>query len=146
MRTLTTANSSATLTVPGVFPAPRNIEGYAVDAAFMVDAIEIAQTMMGVDARMSHGYVPSIKRVTFTLMPTSPSIQLFELWYAANETLRESMPATALVITVPSMERTYSLLKCVFVNHKPFPDAKKLLQEVPFILDCERIVYAPFVV
>lgn len=146
MRTLTTANSTMTLTVPGLLPAPRNIEGYAVDDVFVSDAIEIAQTMMGVDGRMSFGYVPAIKKTTVTLMPTSPSIQLFELWGTTMMTLREALPATALVLQVPGMERVYTYTKGVLVNFKPLPDLKKLSQQVQYMIDWESITYLPIAV
>lgn len=146
MRTLTSSNSTMTLTIPGLFPAPRNIEGYAVDDVFMADAIETAQTMMGVDGKMSFGYTPAVKPFTITLMPTSPSMALFELWQQSMETLREALPATALVLAVPGMERTYTFTKGVLVNYKPLPDGKKLLQQVQFVTHWERIVYAPFAV
>ncbi len=58
MATLTSANSVLMLTVGGVFSVPQKIEGYASDSAFTFDAAKPAQVTMGVDGRMSAGYVP----------------------------------------------------------------------------------------
>jgi len=143
MRTLTTANSTISITIPNLLPAPRNIEGYAVDDIFMADGVELTQTMMGVDGKMSFGYTPAIFPLTLTLMATSPSIELFELWGSTMMTLRESLPATALVITVPSMERTYTFTKAVLVNFKPLPDLKKVLQPIQYIIHSERPTFLP---
>lgn len=146
MRTLTNANSTITLTVPRLIPAPRSIEGYAVDDVFMADSIELAQTMMGVDGKMSFGYTPAIKPFTITLMPTSPSIQLFELWGSTMITQREVLPATTLILQVPGMERVYTFTRGVLVNFKPLPDGKKQLQQVAYTLHWQDITYLPLAV
>lgn len=145
-RTLNSTDVSITLTIPGLIPAPRNVQGFAVDDVFMTEAIEINQTMMGVDGRMSFGQVPAIVPFQLTLMADSPSIELFELWGSAIISSRTSLPASAMVINAPGAERIYTFTKGVLVNYKPTADFKKVQQPVQYMIHWERLTYLPFTV
>ena len=57
--TITSANSVFTLVVAGLFPAPVQLKGYASDKAFTTEAVDLAEVQMGVDGRMTAGFVPN---------------------------------------------------------------------------------------
>lgn len=141
-RSLTSANSVFILTVPGVFPAPVQIQGYSADDQFTADAVDVAETSMGVDGKMSAGFVPFITPINITLQADSESADLFELWLGAQQTIREIIFGEA-VITIPGIGKTYACHKGVLKQVKLFPDGKKTLQPVSYQLHWESVVAAP---
>ena len=56
MGTITSANAQVMLNVPGVFPTPVQLAGFAADDAFTQDAYDVAETRMGVDGVLSAGF------------------------------------------------------------------------------------------
>lgn len=141
-RTLTTANSVFTLLVPGVFPAPRNIEGYAADDQFSVDSVDVAETLMGVDGKMSAGWVPAIIPMTVMLQADSPSVDLFELWDGVQSVAREIIRAEATII-LPGQQKSYVLTNGVLKQVKRFPDGKRTAQPIPYMLHWGSVVATP---
>lgn len=138
MSTITSANSQFTLSIPDVFPAPLVLQGYAADDAFTVEAFEVAEALMGVDGIMSAGYTPNVKKLTFTLQADSPSLAAIEAWVGAMETARDVIFANAVII-LPSVNRTYIFTKGVLTSAKKLPDAKKVLQPVPYVITWQDI-------
>lgn len=138
-RTITSANSTFTLSVPDVFGVPQTLSGYAVDDAFDSESVEISEAFMGVDGLMSAGYTPAIRPMTIHLMPDSPSILLFDAW-ASSEAVAEEVFFAQAAITMPSVGKAYILTNGVLTNYKPLPDAKKVLQAQAFGLKWESIV------
>jgi len=138
LRTITSANSVFSLMVMGLFPTPVKIQGYSADAAFAVDAIPTAEAHMGVDGKMSAGYVFSPKKMKVKLQADSDSTTVFDQWNNAQQAQREIYFANA-VIDIPSLGKSYSLTKGVLTNFKPMPDAKKTLDAVEFEITWESI-------
>ena len=75
--TITSANSVFTIVVASLFPAPVQLQGYASDKAVVTDAIDMAEIQMGVDGRMTSGYVPMPTKQTVSLQADSPSSRYF---------------------------------------------------------------------
>lgn len=139
---ITSANSVLTLLVPGVFPAPFNVQGYAADDAFMTDAVDVAETLMGVDGKLSAGYTPFITPFTITLQADSESISVFEAWLGAMKASRQIFVAQAR-LALPAVARSYVMTKGVLKNTKQIPDGKKVLQPVQYVLHFENVTAAP---
>ncbi|WP_088158530.1 phage tail fiber protein [Achromobacter xylosoxidans] len=138
MATLTSANSVLMLAVGGVFPVPQKIEGYTSESAFTFDAAKPAQVTMGVDGRMSAGYVPVPRVQTITIQPDSPSMRIFEIWMAASETAREVFYANG-TLSIPSIDRKYTLTRGVLTQIPPAPDAKAMLQPMAFQITWQNV-------
>ncbi len=138
MATLTSANSVLMIAVGGVFPVPRKIEGYASEGAFTFDAAKPAQVTMGVDGRMSASYVPVPRVQTITIQPDSPSMRVFEIWMAASETAREVFYANGS-LSIPSIDRKYTLTRGVLTQIPPAPDAKAMLQPMTFQITWQNV-------
>lgn len=142
-RTITSANSVFTLLIPGVVPAPFNVEQYAADDQFSVDSVDTAETMMGVDGKMAAGWLPAIVPMTVMLMANSPSIDLFQLWDGAQSVAREIISAQATIL-LPSVGKSFVLTNGVLKQVKRFPDGKRTLQPVPYMIHWESVVAIPF--
>lgn len=127
MSTITSANAVFALAVTNLYPFPQTIQGYSADSMFAVDEADIAEIVMGVDGKMSAGYVFSVTPMTVSIMPDSPSSTMFENWYLTSKAARDIYSANATII-IPGIKRKYTLRNGVLAKGKTMPDAKKVLQ------------------
>ncbi len=139
---ITSANSTFSLAVANLYAAPQTLSGYASDEMFTTDALDIGEVVMGADGVMTAGYVFNPTKQTVTLMPDSPSLIIFENWALAEKTARDKYYANATIL-LPGMSRKYTLTKGVLTSVRAHPDAKKMLQPVPFVITWESVVGAP---
>jgi hypothetical protein len=130
------------LGITSVFPIPQQLQGYDVDEAFMTEGVDTAEIKLGVDGRKSAGYIPQLKKVRIKLQADSPSNDMFEEWYAAQEAAQETFDANA-VIRVPGVSKVYTCTKGSLTRYPPFADAKKTLQAREYEITFEQIIPAP---
>ena len=136
--TITSANSVFTLVVAGLFPAPVQLRGYASDKAFTTEAVDLAEVQMGVDGRMTAGFVPNPVKQTITLQADSPSKDIFTAVIQAMKTAREVFYISGS-ISLPSTGESFALTRGILTNAKQIPDAQKVLQPVDYVITWERI-------
>ncbi|MCB5318620.1 MULTISPECIES: phage tail fiber protein [Yersinia] len=138
MSTITAANSVFSLAITNLYVTPQILEGYSADDAFSTDALDITETVMGIDGKLSGGFVFNPTNQTITIMPDSPSLVIFETWVTAMKTMRETLTCNA-TIQLPALGRKYTLTKGYLVSAKTIPDVKKTLQPTPFVIRWERV-------
>lgn len=144
MPTITAANSVLVLSVPGVFTAPQQITGFMADVAFEAEAVEVAETVKGVDGIMSAGAIPFISPMSISVMADSPSSILFENWLAAQKGgTFATFPANGSV-SLPSIGRKYTLTFGVLKRIIQMPPAHRVLQGRAFMIDWSDISPASF--
>ena len=136
--TITSANSVFTLVVAGLFPAPVQLKGYASDKAFTTEAVDLAEVQMGVDGRMTAGFVPNPVKQTITLQADSPSKDIFTAVIQAMKTAREVFYISGS-ISLPSTGESFTLTRGILTNAKQIPDAQKVLQPVEYIITWESV-------
>jgi hypothetical protein len=136
--TITSANSVFTLVVAGLFPAPVQLRGYASDKAFTTEAVDLAEVQMGVDGRMTAGFVPNPVKQTITLQADSPSKGIFTAVIQAMKTAREVFYISGS-IALPSTGESFTLTRGILTNAKQIPDAQKVLQPVDFTITWESV-------
>lgn len=136
--TITSANSVFTLVVAGLFPAPVQLKGYASDKAFTTEAVDLAEVQMGVDGRMTAGFVPNPVKQTITLQADSPSKDIFTAVIQAMKTAREVFYISGS-ISLPSTGESFTLTRGILTNAKQIPDAQKVLQPVEYVITWEQI-------
>ena len=136
--TITSANSVFTLVVAGLFPAPVQLQGYASDKAFTTDALDLAEVQMGVDGRMTAGFVPNPTKQTITLQADSPSKDIFTALIQAMKTAREVFYISG-TIALPSTGESFTLTRGILTNAKQIPDAQKVLQPMDFVITWESV-------
>jgi hypothetical protein len=141
-RFITAADAVIILSCPAVYPTPFQLQGFATDDVFSTDSIDIAETMMGVDGRLSGGYVPREVRQTFNLQADSESIDRFETIYSTQVTQR-AIYAFSGVFTLKSVQRTYNASRGFLTGYTPSPTAKKVLQPRQFIITWEGFSPGP---
>lgn len=142
MNTITSANSVLTLTVPGLLPVPFTVQGYGTDDAFATEQVQSAETMMGVDGKMSAGFTPFITPMTITLQADSPSIEVFDSWLGAQAVAKELFFAQG-ALSLPSVGKTYVMTKGALSRITQVPAGKKVLQPVTYQIDWESVTPTP---
>jgi hypothetical protein len=130
------------LAVTGLFPVPQQLQGFAADDVFDISDVSPAETMMGVDGKLSAGFVFMPVEMGIMLNADSESNLLFDAWFAAQQAAREIYYANGIV-RLPSVQRSFVLTKGVLKSYKPSPDAKKVLQPRKYSITWESIVGAP---
>lgn len=136
--TITSANSVFTLTVAGLYPSPVQLRGYATDRAFTTEAVDLAEVQMGVDGRMTAGFVPNPVKQTVTLQADSPSKDIFTGLIQAMKTAREIYWISGS-ISLPSTGEVFTLRRGILTNAKQIPDAQKVLQPVDYQITWESV-------
>lgn len=136
--TITSANSVFTLVVAGLFPTPVQLKGYASDKAFTTEAVDLAEVQMGVDGRMTAGFVPNPVKQTITLQADSPSKDIFTAMIQAMKTAREVFYISGS-ISLPSTGESFTLTRGILTNAKQIPDAQKVLQPVDYVITWESV-------
>lgn len=143
-RTITSANSVLSLSAPDINPVPVNIQGYAADEAFDNEQVDAAETVMGVDGRMSAGFTPFITKMPITLQADSPSVEFFDQILGAMEASTEVVFLQGSLI-LPSVGKGYNLVNGVLTRAKQFAGAKKILQPQSYEINWESVQPAPLV-
>jgi hypothetical protein len=140
--TITSANSVFTIVIPGLYPAPVQLSGYSADKAFTADAVDLAEVNMGVDGRMTAGFIPNPVKMTITLQADSPSKDIFTVLIQAMKTAREIFWVNG-AISLPSTGEAFTLTRGILTNAKQIPDAQKMLQPVDYVITWESINATP---
>ena len=124
--TITSANASFTLNVPGVSPVPVPIEGFAADDAFDTENVAPTEVLMGVDGNLSGGYTPYPVKLKFVLQADSLSNAFMDLWRQAMDQAKETFPASATIVA-PSIGKIFTFLGGHLTGDMPTPQGKKIL-------------------
>lgn len=140
-KTITSANSQLSISVPGVFDSPVPIQGYASDNAFQNDAIQSAEVTMGVDGVMSAGFVFKEVKQKIMLSPDSVSKSFFDTWYNAMFNAREVNFANA-VLNLPSTQESYTFTRGVLTAYHGAPQGKKKLEPVEYEITWQSVIRA----
>lgn len=138
-RTITSANSAFTLSVPGVFAVPVALQQYAADEAFDNEAVDSAEAVMGVDGFMAAGFTPFPVKMSITLQADSASIDAFNDWLGAMQAAKEVFYAVA-TIDMPSVGRSFALSQGALTKGKIIPGAKKKLEPVNYEITWGSVV------
>jgi hypothetical protein len=139
---ITSANSVFMLGILGIFPVPQPLQGYDVDGRLHGPDDQAQEVKMGIDGRLSGGYIPVPTPIEITLQADSASNVLFEEWYAQEQAQQESFTATGL-IRLPSIGETYTLAVGFLTGYTPFAAAKKVLQPRKFEITWQSVIGAP---
>lgn len=126
-RTITSANAILLIAVDGLFPVAQRIQGFSADDVTDTEAVQIAETSMGVDGRLSAGWVPVPVNQNITLQADSESIDLFERWDALQQSVRETFVASGTLV-IPATGRKYAMTRGFLSNWARTPALRKTLQ------------------
>lgn len=132
--TITSANSVFTITVPGLFDSPVQLQGYAADRAWSTDQQILTETQMGVDGVKAAGYVFNPVKQTIHLLANSPSKAIFKAIVAAMQSSRDVLYIQC-DISLPSTGEAFTGTQGTIEDWKPIADAAKVLQPMDFAIN-----------
>lgn len=139
---ITSANAILTLSVLPLFPVPQQIQGFAVDDIYDVDAIKSVETMMGVDGVLSGGFVFVEITQNISLMADSASNLFFDTWWTQMQAAEDVYTASGQIV-LPSISTKFNMLNGFLTGYKPIADAKKVLQPRKFQIMWNSVAPAP---
>ncbi|HEX7687349.1 MAG TPA: hypothetical protein VF453_06570 [Burkholderiaceae bacterium] len=140
-KTLTAANSIITISIADLVPSPVQLQGFAADAIYDTEAIEQAQTSMGVDGKLSAGLVLMETPWNVHLQADSDSNQLFDTWIAQQKQQREVYFANGSIV-LPSLKTAITLTKGVLTRAPMMPNAAKTMQPRAYTIVWESVTPA----
>lgn len=140
---ITASNCIFMLSVTTIFPVAQRLQGFGADAAFATDSVEIAQVGKGVDGKPFAGYTPYNTPQNITLMPDSPSLQLFLQWMQTMKATQGIFVAQGSV-SIPSIGQKWTLSNGVLNRAPPIPNVQKVLQAMEFQITWDDVSPAPF--
>lgn len=138
MRDITNANSVLMLGISGLYDTPQQLQGYAADDVFEATAVETAETQMGIDGKMSAGFIFNPVEWSITLMADSASNDIFDNWYEAQKAAKAPFFSNATVL-LPSIDKKWAMSNGILVSYTPMPPGKKVLQPRKFAIRWESI-------
>lgn len=134
---LTAADAVILFSIPGVVPIPQMLQKFMADDIFDTEAIEAAETVMGVDGFLSAGFVYASVKQGYSLQGDSESNAVFDNWYYAEQVTRSKLPASATII-LPALGIKYSMQVGYLKTYKPISDLKKIIQGRKHIVEWQR--------
>lgn len=142
MVSITSANAVYMLSIPPLYLVPQQLQGFAADDVFGTDPLANAETLMGVDGRLSGGFVFSPTMQNITLQADSRSNDIFQNWREAQIAALETLIANA-VILLPSLGRKWTMTRGFLTQFPPLPDTKRVLQPRRYQITWESFSPAP---
>ena len=137
--TVTSANSVFTITVPGLFDTPVQLQGYSVERAWNSDNQGLTETQIGVDGRKTAGYVFNPVRMTVSLQADSPSKAIFKAIVAAMQAAKDVYYITGN-IDLPATGESFTGNMGTIEDWKAIPDAARVLQPMDFVINWGSLV------
>jgi hypothetical protein len=140
-RTITAANSVLLLSAEGLFDVPQRIQGFSADNITSTDSLASKETLMGVDGRLSAGWVAVAVPQTITLQADSPSNDFFDALLQAEETAREAYVLRGSLV-LPAIGKKYSMSRGFLTGIVKFPAVGKTLAPRAFTILWEKVTPA----
>lgn len=141
-RTLTAANAIIMLGVIGLYDTPRRLQGFSADDVSDLDALAVGEGSMGVDGRLSAGFVFNPINQNITLQADSESNDFFENWQQAERSQREKYVAFGTIL-VRSTGKRYTMTRGFLMSATLMPAIRKTLQPRRYSMTWENVSSGP---
>lgn len=142
MASITSANAVITITIPGVYNVPVQLQGFSADNIYDTPAVETVQTAMGVDGILSGGFVYNPIPQTFSIQADSASNKIFEDWDQFQRQAKDVFTANASV-TLISVGTIYTHTKGFLSSVSKMPTAGRILQPRQYTITWESVFPQP---
>jgi hypothetical protein len=139
-RSITAANAKLFISCDAL--GMHRLQGFGADAITETDAIAQAETMMGVDGRLSGGYVPAPTVQNFTLQADSLSNDYMDNLAALQEQNREIVIITGSLV-MSAIGSKYEMHRGFLTNYPKFPSAQRVIQPRRFTITWQRVTRSP---
>ncbi len=142
MANLTSANSIIMLSATGLFPVAQQMQGFSAEDIFEAEEIDAAETVMGVDGKLSGGLIYVEKPWWIHLQANSASNAFFDTLIQTQIASNDIIQLQGSV-SLPGLGSKYALSNGILKRYPPMPAGHKLLQPRKFTIVWENIAPAP---
>jgi hypothetical protein len=126
---ITSANASIVLTIPGVISAGVLLQNFAVNDILEPEPQTLTESRVGADGEVVGGYVFNLTKFRMMFQANSDSINAFYMWKAAQDESADVISATMKIIA-PALGLDVTL-QDVYCETLPFlPPLKKVAEEL----------------
>jgi hypothetical protein len=128
-QSITSANASIVLTIPGVYSSGVILQNFAVNDILEPDPQTLTESRVGADGEVVGGYVFNLSKFRMMFQANSDSIRVFYDWKAAQDKDTDVYPASMKIIA-PALGLDVDL-EDVYCETLPFmPPLKKVAEEL----------------
>lgn len=138
MADITSANSTLILGINGVLPVPQQIFQFSAEDIFTTEPVDPTETMLSLDGTLNGGFLFTKKEMDISLMASSPSNELFDLWYQTMNQAVQTFTAFGSIL-IPSLGYYYTLTNGFLSRYAPTSDARKVMMPRRFRITWEDI-------
>lgn len=138
MATITSVNAIFTLSISSLFPSPVQLQGFSAEDIFTTDAVVPTESIMGLDGKLSAGYVNVAVPQSVMLQADSASNTIFDSWRQAMKVAQDAFYAQGVLI-LPAIARKWSMTNGVLSSFPTFPDAARTLRPRRFLITWESV-------
>lgn len=134
---ITSANAKLILTCEELYPSGVELQMFSTNQAWNADALQVAETRMGVDGHMAAGYVPNIKTMTIQLEASSPSrryMQTIQKAMIANQRIYK----VSLTAIIPSIGEQVIWSEGVMQNGAVTSTAARVMEPTSWVFHFEK--------
>lgn len=137
-KSLTAANAVITISVDDLIPTPVQLQGFSADDVFDFESLKIAETSMGVDGKLSAGFVHVEKPQSITLQADSDSNLIFDTIFN-NEQAQQVKYRIQGHVVLTAAGLAIAMSNGVLETYTPAPAAKKILQPRTYRIVWEKV-------
>lgn len=141
-RTLTAANAIIMLGFEGLYPTARRLQGFAADNVATIDPVSNAETSMGIDGRLSAGFVHNPISQSISLQADSESVDMFEFVLSSQRQRRELYRAFGSIL-IRATGKRYVMTRGILTTASLMPAINRTLQPRAFTLVWEDVTVSP---
>lgn len=142
MGMITAADAVLTLQIATLFPTPVQLQGFGVDDVYSLPSVRSAEVMMGVDGKLSAGFVFTPITQGLTLQADSQSNDVFDEWWTRQQANKTLYPAQGLII-LPAIGKKYQQVEGFLTGYPPGPSAGRVLRARQFEITWQSILPQP---
>jgi hypothetical protein len=115
------------MSISTLFPAPFQLQGFSGDDIFTTSPLATTEVIMGLDGKLSGGFVFVPVPWNLSLQADSGSNSYFDQWYAAQQLAKDVYQASGVLI-LPGIATKWALTNGFLTSFPVFPDAAKTLR------------------
>lgn len=127
---ITSANAKVVLTC-ALFPAGLQFENFSVDTAWTQDLVQQLEARMSVDGKLSFGYTPSPKLISFQFQPNSETVGSLD-YLVQTQDLTQSPIVCQMIIELKSLGKVITLQNGACVSNKLLPNGARVLEPMQY--------------
>jgi hypothetical protein len=122
--TITSSNAVLHLTVSGLFNTPVKMLDWSSEKAFLFTPLQLAETRMTLDGRLTGGHIRS--KYFFSTLLSATKVK-GDIFYLGGD------------LVLPATGENFVLTRGILTTVQQIPGAQKVLEDMDFIIEWESV-------